>query len=424
MGMDWQGIHDNTVIVDLHIHPSLKANLFHRDLSRKHKRKLFGRASWPLATRTDFPKMIEGGLDVGVSVVYIPEQGWLDDLPLLNFVVKYLRPKLYRRVFQPDYMTAGMTALDEMEEQVERYNLKGGGRAIRVARSPAELKEGVDGGELCLVHAVEGGHTLQGELAGKRVSDNILSTDQEIADEMLSNLEVLHARGVAYLTLAHFYPNHAVSPCFPYPEFALRWARKDMWAKWDETQGLTPIGEQVVERMFELGMLVDVSHCTPAARARIYELATHHKRRAGVVATHVGVARMNSDPYNLREWEVKWIADNGGVVGSIFMNYWLTGECRKAGVRYIADTMGLLHDMGGEDVVAFGSDFDGFTDPPDDMRDISDLPRLTRQLMTGYSGWSLFWKRRDASNRQWSDEAVRKFMGKNALRVLMEGWRA
>lgn len=128
---------------------------------------------------------------------------------------------------------------------------------------------------------------------------------------------------------------------------------------------------------------------------------------------------MNTDPINLQDWEVKWIADNGGVVGTIFMNYWLTGENRQLGIRYIVDTIRELEDIGGQDVVAIGSDFDGFTDPPDDMRDMSDLPRLTRQLAAEYTMKGL----RDKPQRRWPDEVIRKFMGGNAYRVLTEGWK-
>ena len=49
-------LHDDACVVDLHIHPALKLSLFHRNLSDKHKLGLFARASWPFATRTDFPK--------------------------------------------------------------------------------------------------------------------------------------------------------------------------------------------------------------------------------------------------------------------------------------------------------------------------------------------------------------------------------
>ena len=419
--MSWKQLHEEMTVVDLHTHPSLKSNLFHRDLTVKHARKLFGRATWPMETRTDFIKMKEGGLDVALSTIYIPEQEWLDDLLLLGLLVKYLKPSVYREVFRPTYFDATINAIREMEEQIARYNLqvREGGRKIRVCMTPNQLKMNLDAGALCFVHSVEGGHSLQGEVSGKRLNDNLMAGDDEIEEELLANLEVLRDKGVAYLTLAHFYPNHCVSPVFPYPEHALKWARKDMKGRWDETLGLTAIGERVVERIFELGMLLDITHCTPAARARVYELADHHKRQAGVIATHLGVARMNTDPINLQDWEVRWIADNGGVVGTIFMNYWLTGESRHLGVRYIVDTIRELEDIGGQDVVAFGSDFDGFTDPPDDMRDMTDLPRLTRQLAAEYTSKGL----RDRPQRRWPDEVIRKFMGGNALRVLFEGWK-
>jgi microsomal dipeptidase-like Zn-dependent dipeptidase len=92
--------------------------------------------------------------------------------------------------------------------------------------------------------------------------------------EILRNLEELHYRGVASLTLAHFYPNKTVMPTFPYPEFTLpilpQHHVEQLWADIDLTRGLTVTGERVVEKMIELGMLIDVSHCTPVARQRIY----------------------------------------------------------------------------------------------------------------------------------------------------------
>jgi membrane dipeptidase len=57
--------------------------------------------------------------------------------------------------------------------------------------------------------------------------------------------------------------------------------------------------------------------------------------------------------------------------------------------------------------VGIGSDFDGFTDPPDDMKDASELPHLTQRLLSeGYS-----------------QEMIQKIWGGNALRVFREGWK-
>jgi membrane dipeptidase len=88
------------------------------------------------------------------------------------------------------------------------------------------------------------------------------------------------------------------------------------------------------------------------------------------------------------------------------MNYWLMPHETKRGLNFIARTINHFVNVGGIDHVAFGSDFDGFTDPPDDLKDASELARLTQRLVAeGYR-----------------EEEIGKFLGGNALRVLREGW--
>jgi membrane dipeptidase len=155
--------------------------------------------------------------------------------------------------------------------------------------------------------------------------------------------------------------------------------------------------------MEELGMLIDVSHCTPPARAQVYEIVGN---RAPILATHVGAYEINPDPYNLKDWEIKKIAESGGVVGVIFMNYWLMPHETKRGLNFITRTIEHFVNVGGAEHTSVGTDFDGFTDPPDDIKDASELPRLTQRLVVeGYS-----------------EETIIKIWGGNALRVLREGW--
>jgi membrane dipeptidase len=171
----------------------------------------------------------------------------------------------------------------------------------------------------------------------------------------------------------------------------------------DLALSLSPFGEQVVDRMVELGMIVDVTHCTPPARRQIYEIVG---TRRPVIASHVGVYEVNPNPYNLTDWELKRIADGGGVVGIIFMNYWLMPHQAKRGLDYLARTIRHVVNVAGIEAVAIGTDFDGFTDPPDDLKDASELPRLTRRLVAeGYRRTQL-----------------ERLLGDNALRVLRSGW--
>jgi membrane dipeptidase len=150
-------------------------------------------------------------------------------------------------------------------------------------------------------------------------------------------------------------------------------------------------------------MILDIAHCTSPARERIYDIVGN---RLPLIASHVGAYEINPSPYNLKDWEIRKIAETGGVVGVIFMNYWLMPHETKRGLNYIARTLEHFVDVAGIDYVAIGTDFDGFTDPPDDLSDASQLPKLTQRLVAeGYS-----------------HEAILKIWGGNVLRVLREGW--
>ena len=88
------------------------------------------------------------------------------------------------------------------------------------------------------------------------------------------------------------------------------------------------------------------------------------------------------------------------------MNYWISPVDSGLGLKHIEATMNRMIDVGGEDVVGIGTDFDGFTDPPDEIVDMSELPRFTKYMRSlGYS-----------------EETMRKILGGNAMRVLSEGW--
>jgi membrane dipeptidase len=171
----------------------------------------------------------------------------------------------------------------------------------------------------------------------------------------------------------------------------------------DLTRGLTTFGEQVVEKMIELGMIIDIAHCTPPARKRIFEIVGN---KIPIIASHVGAYEINPSPYNLKDWEIKKIAETGGVSAVIFMNYWLMPHETKRGLNFIAKTLDHFKNVGGIDHIGIGTDFDGFTDPPDDLKDSSYLYKLTQRLIA----------------EDYSEENIKKIWGGNALRVIRDGW--
>ena len=409
--MAWEDLHFDSTVVDLHTHSTLKSFMFNRELGGKKTRLLsrfFGEGFWPFSERITFPKLEQGGVDVALSTAYILEQGWIDDIKLIKFLLWLFRG-VRKKIVDPTYFDATNAILDEMERQISVYNQQRDADAKHVilATDRQELKDGLEAGDTCIIHSIEGAHSLQGHEAGKILSDEIMSHPEAIEEEVLNNLDHFFARGVAYLGLAHFYPNCAASPVFPYPEYGakhLKW--REVLGRWDETEGLTPLGVKIVEKMLDLGMLIDISHCTLAARKQIYDIVDAAHRKECLVATHVGAFEVNRLTYNLQDWELNWLADHGCVVGIIFMNYWISPVDTGLGLKHIEHTLRHIINTCGVDSVGIGTDFDGFTDPPDEIVDISELPRLTSYL----------------KGLDYSDDIVEKFLGKNALRLLNNGW--
>ena len=411
--MNWKDLHDQSVIFDWHNHGCLKNFLFDRSLDGKDSRflsTLFKRAFWPLSERNTLPKMEQGGLDVVLSTSYVPEIEWVDDQPLIKFL-KWLYPSVNKRVFKPTYFDAINAQMDSMEAEVAKYNDINLESRFQFVHSLKEFEKAISDNKVVMIHSVEGGHSLNGELAKKRV-DESTALKPLVENELLTNLEHFYDRGVAYLTLAHFYPNHLVSPVFPYPEYGIKKSNwKQLMAGWDMNKGLTSVGKKVVQAMKDMGMLIDITHCTPKARQEVYEIVGDDLSR--VVASHIGAFGVNPDPLNLEDWEIKWLADHNCLIGIIFMNYWLSPVDTGLGLKYIEKTIDHIINIAGDQVLAIGTDFDGFTDPPDEITDISELPRLTRYLKCFRSGVDM---------DKYSDETIANILGRNSLRFILEGW--
>lgn len=432
---DWERLHQQATIVDLHAHPVFKALLFRRSLRRLVRLPDFlaGELN-PLTVQTSFPNLLAGKVDVLFSTVYPLEKRLFDDIKVLGFIplrsIQHLPIPLVQQVWndviKPAYFTVTNTMLDSMEEQVRAYNRErqAGEREAQFAHSAAELQSLLNQQKppIVFIHSVEGGHSLEGRVGLRLIEKawDALNPDEqeELSAEVLANLESLSGRGVAYLVLAHFYPNKLIMPVFPYPEhLALSLIPRDklenVWRDVTLTEGLTELGRRVVQRMIELGMLIDLSHATPTARQQVYRLVeASGTQRPVVMATHVGAYAINPSPYNLEDWEIQWIARRGGVMGVIFMTYWLMPYDARFGLNFISRTIEHIMTTGGEDVVAIGTDFDG-ADPPDDIIDESRLPYLTERLFSEY---------RVSGARKYTDQQISKILGGNALRMLEAGW--
>ncbi len=378
--IDCNQLHKEACIVDLHAHPSLKVSLFNRTLGLRWKS---ARSSNPFSVRTDFSKLQQGGVNVLMSSIYVPERGIIEECHAAK-IMKYIKPRLWKKIFGRPAIETTLEMIQEMERTATAVNAQSNQPSVRIVRSVNELEQftarSLDD-SIAIIHNIEGGHSLSGNL---------------------ENVNKLFNLGVAYLTLAHFYENELVSPVFPYPESAqisgcFRGSR-------NVSLGLKEFGQKVIERMAELGMLIDISHCTPVARKQIYGILGEDS--VPIFASHVGVYDINPSPYNLKNWEIEQIAKTGGVVGVIFMNYWLMPSETKRGINFIAQTINHIKGVAGIDTAAIGTDFDGFTDPPDDLKDMGGLLNLTQRLIA----------------EEYSAQDIKKILGENALRMLRKGW--
>lgn len=376
-------------LTDAHVHPSLKAYLFRRNLWRHY---WSGPKFDPFSSRSDF-KMLERG-EVGVIWLahYLPERELFRRCWLAR-ILGFLASPFERRLTTGSRFQRLIEMMTAMEVEINRKPDR-----VELARSPDEVKTIRAKGKIAAVHTIEGGHVLEGSIA---------------------NLEELHRRGVAMVTVTHFYPYddpdrpaHGISDSadgIPKDMFFRPLCPK-LDAPAPKPPYLTDFGVEVVRRMKQLGMIVDVTHCAPEARESIYaELGSDMP----IVASHVGAHDLNPDPYNLTRDEILHIGATGGVVGAIFMPYWL-GEPEPDpaepdyGVHTIWHTLEYIHGVTGSwDHVMLGTDFDGFSDPTDTVKDSSQMPMITRKLL----------------RMGLSEDDVKKIIGGNAQRVLELGWR-
>ena len=367
-------------VADLHAHPSLKTYFFRKHIDFPHPAPA---GTWPFTLRVDGPSLRRGGVDAVVSAIYVPEPEFLDDCAPLKFVANF-QPSLHRlkkSLRDPPDRTA-FAIMDHFERELAREDV---GQFARLARSLYELDRIRREGKTAILHAIEGGHALNGKI---------------------ENVDAFHARGVCMITLAHFYDVGVTGNTMgiPYRKSyrALRCFR-DQYASEHSSTGLHPFGRDALERMIELGMLVDLTHCTPEARNDIYLQAGS---RTPLVLSHVGLHELAPYRINPTLDEVKRIADTGGVVGVIFLPFFLAGRHRGKGIDAIVETMARMLNAGGDECLGWGSDFDGFTNPPNDLTEPSDLPRLVDRML-----------------RRFKPRIVEKILGGNVRRVLETGWR-
>ena len=271
-----------------------------------------------------------------------------------------------------------------------------------------ELKKAVKQHKIAAMFGVEGGHMIEDDF---------------------NKLEALYNRGARYLTLTH--------------NIAPSWATSaaDETTKPDlQKKGLTDFGMQVVQRMNQLGMIVDLSHAGDQTFWDVMAITTKP-----VIASHSSVYSLVPHRRNLKDDQIKAIAKNGGVIQvnfhpgfidssfgkkeAAFLNLHAAeyDALLKSGLsdfysldylynKYAEDAFRMrpplslliqhiqyIINLVGVDYVGLGSDFDGINLKPLELNDVTTYPLITKALV------ELVYSKKD----------ITKILGGNFLRVLL-----
>ena len=293
------------------------------------------------------------------------------------------------------YARVQLEQIDIARRVIERYPDR-----LALALTSADIPRDFKRGRIASLLGLEGGHAIENSLGALRTYYDL---------------------GVRYMTLTH--------------NVTLDWA--DAALDSAKHNGLTPFGESVVREMNRLGMLVDLSHVSPATMSDALNVT-----QAPVIFSHSGARALVDVPRNVPDSILRRVTTNGGIVMVPFVtgfvspavqlyeqstrptidqlrkqygsdtaaitravNDWRkTHPPPRATLAQVADQIDYVRKIAGVDHVGIGGDFDGITEVVQGLEDVSTYPALFAEL----------------ARRGWSDGDLRKLAGENLLRVFSQ----
>lgn len=268
-----------------------------------------------------------------------------------------------------------------------------------LALSASDVERAFGEGKVASLLGMEGGHAIENSLGA---------------------LRAFHGLGVRYMSLTH--------------STTIDWA--DSGTGLPTHDGLTPFGLEVVREMNRLGMLVDLSHAAPATMHDALDVS-----EAPVIFSHSSARAVTDHPRNVPDEVLRRMPENGGVVMVTFVPGFISNAIRAhdataqaARVRFesegggaeevarkvrewraanpspkatMADVIAHIEHVravAGIDHVGIGGDFDGISEVPEGLEDVSTYPALFAEL----------------ARRGWTDGDLAKLAGENLLRVMRE----
>ncbi|MBL0177616.1 MAG: dipeptidase [Gemmatimonadetes bacterium] len=317
--------------------------------------------------QTDLPRLRAGGVGAQFWSVYVPGE-----------------------VKDSGYARVQLEEIDIARQVIARYP-----DALGLALSADDVVKIRKSGRVASLLGMEGGHAIENSLGA---------------------LRMYYALGVRYMTLTH--------------NVTLDWA--DAATGLPTHGGLTDFGRDVVREMNRIGMIVDLSHVAPSTMSNALDVAT-----APVIFSHSSARAILDHPRNVPDSILARLPKNGGVVMITFVGSFISPTIRaweqmqrdstgsiadretrrvavegflrrhpkpQATVAELANHIEHARTIAGIDHVGLGSDYDGTSELPVGMEDVSGFPQIFAELI----------------RRGWTDADLRKLAGENVLRVLRE----
>uniref|UniRef100_A0A8C6S7K9 Dipeptidase n=1 Tax=Neogobius melanostomus TaxID=47308 RepID=A0A8C6S7K9_9GOBI len=163
-------------------------------------------------------------------------------------------------------------------------------------------------------------------------------------DSSLGTLRTMYQLGVRYLTLTH-------SCNTPWVD---NW-RVDTGSEPSQHNGLSPFGEQVIQELNRLGMLVDLAHVPVKVMEQVLELS-----KAPVIFSHSSAYAICKHKRNVPDNILLKVKEKKGIVMVNFYNDYVTCS-HTAALSDVANHFDHIKKIGGPEIVGFGGDYDGVT---------------------------------------------------------------